>query len=64
MFGIELEGFFISHDQTIKPFFPDFACEIRECIIPAYQALPEQRRVINVGEAGKMNGIYLMKHIS
>ena len=57
--GIELEGFFISHDQTIKPFFPDFASEIRECIIPAYQALPEKRRVINVGESGKMSGIYL-----
>ncbi len=57
--GIELEGFFISHDKTIKPYFPDFAWEIRECIIPAYQALPEKQRVINVGEAGKMSGIYL-----
>ena len=57
--GIELEGFFISHDKEIKPYFPDFAWEIRECIIPAYQALPEKQRVINVGEAGKMSGIHL-----
>ncbi|QVL56511.1 MAG: DUF3638 domain-containing protein [Simkaniaceae bacterium] len=57
--GIELEGFFISHDKTIKPYFPDFAWEIRECIIPAYQALPEKQRVINVGETGKMSGIHL-----
>jgi hypothetical protein len=57
--GIELEGFFISHDKTIKPYFPDFAWEIRECIIPAYQALPEKQRVINVGESGKMSGIHL-----
>ncbi len=57
--GIELEGFFISHDQTIKNHFPDFASEIRKHIIPAYQALPKEKRVINVGESGKMSGIHL-----
>ncbi len=57
--GIELEGFFISHDPMIKDYFPDFAWEIRECIIPAYQELSEKQREINIGEAGRMSGIYL-----
>ncbi|MCB1110964.1 MAG: hypothetical protein KDK64_08275, partial [Chlamydiia bacterium] len=57
--GVELEGFFCSHDPALRAAFPDFAYEIREHIIPAYQERPEKKRKVCFGEAAQIDGIYL-----
>ncbi|MCB1107035.1 MAG: DUF3638 domain-containing protein [Chlamydiia bacterium] len=57
--GIELRGYFESIDPNYRLAFPNFSQEIRERIIPAYQALPEHLQMVNFGANNKISGIYL-----
>lgn len=57
--GVEMEGFFISHDPQLAQSFPDFAFTIREEIIPAYKAMPKDDQGVNFGQSQRVNGVYL-----
>ncbi|NRA90847.1 MAG: hypothetical protein HRU43_06965, partial [Simkaniaceae bacterium] len=57
--GVELEGFFCSHDPRLRENFPAFSWEIREVILPEYAALSKKEAQVNVGKESVVDGIYL-----